>query len=113
MLQKAESVTQDYLDFLPHIFPNVKLDLPEALNELIEVSNFDILLTRLTWLSPIVRAQAAAEVASLLENDKDGIYYQEFFEYLHFLELENLACEGLVILITSLQSPEYIQLLNF
>ncbi|MGV4415538.1 MULTISPECIES: ATP-binding protein [Chryseobacterium] len=105
-LQKAENVTQDYLDFLPHIFPNVKLDLAETLIEPIEVSNFDILMARLTWLSPIVRAQAAEGVTNLLKNDNDGCCHEVFFEYLKFQDLENAACEGLIILINSLQDSE-------
>lgn len=101
-LPKAERVTQYYLDILPQIFPNVELILPDYFISPRKISNFDILLSRFTWISPIVRGLAGEQIANLLILDKTGEYHQLFFNYLSEEELESRVCEGLLVLIKSL-----------
>ncbi|GGP06240.1 hypothetical protein GCM10010992_25660 [Cloacibacterium rupense] len=101
-LPEAERVTQYYLDILPQIFPNVELKVPDYFISPREISNFNILLSRFTWISPIVRGLAGEQIANLLILDKTGEYHQLFFNYLFEEELESIVCEGLLVLIKSL-----------
>lgn len=101
-LPEAERVTQYYLDILPEIFPNVELEVPDYVISPREISNFDILLSRFTWISPIVRGLAGEQIANLLILDKTGEYHQLFLNYLFEEELESRVCEGLLVLIKSL-----------
>lgn len=101
-LTEAEKITQYYLDILPQIFPNVELIIPDYFISPKKISNFDILLSRFTWLSPIVRGLAGEQIANLLILDKTGEYHQLFFNYLFEEELESRVCEGLLVLIKSL-----------
>lgn len=101
-LPKAERITQYYLDILPQIFPNVELIVPEYFITPTEITTFDILLSRFTWISPIVRGLAGEQIANLLILDETGEYHQIFFNYLFEEELESRVCEGLLVLIKSL-----------
>lgn len=101
-LPEAERITQYYLDILPQIFPNVELTVPDYFISPREISNFDILLSRFTWISPIVRGLAGEQIANLLILDDTGEYHHIFFNYLFEEELESRVCEGLLVLIKSL-----------
>ncbi|WHF51273.1 ATP-binding protein [Chryseobacterium gotjawalense] len=101
-LEKAEKITQYYLDILPTIFPNVELEVPEHFINPLIITNFDILISRLTWISPIVRGIAGEKMADLLIQDVTGEFHSGFFNYLFEEELESRVCEGLLILIKSL-----------
>ncbi|KUF47181.1 hypothetical protein AS361_04845 [Myroides marinus] len=104
--EKAEDITKNYIEVLTKIFPNVNLSLPEYLQNLEEVSLFDILLSRLTWISPIVRYKAVESISELLESDKNGDYHKLFFEYLSYVGLENRCCEGLLVILKSLKNKD-------
>ncbi|MDV2442548.1 hypothetical protein CMV00_01875 [Elizabethkingia anophelis] len=104
-LAKAETITRYYINVLQHIFPNTKLTVPDFLSAQSKTTLFDILLSRLNWISPIIKSCAAEEIAELLEQDLDGNYHKIFFNYLYAQSLENKACEGLLIIIKSLQNP--------
>lgn len=101
-LPEAERITQYYLDILSQIFPNVELTVPDYFISPREISNFDILLSRFTWISPIVRGLAGEQIANLLILDDTGEYHHIFFNYLFEEELESRVCEGLLVLIKSL-----------
>ena len=103
---KAEQITSAYIEVLTNIFPNVNLVLPEYLNDLQEVNLFDILLSRLTWVSPIVRYRAVESISELLENDEHGEYHKLFLEYLSYEGLENRCCEGLLVILKSLKNKK-------
>ncbi|WP_312288109.1 ATP-binding protein [Chryseobacterium gleum] len=105
-LAEAERITQYYLNILPHIFSNVELEVPKHFINPLKITNFDILLSRFTWISPIVRGLAGEKIAHLLVLDETGEYHQSFFKYLFEEELENRVCEGLLVIIKSLAKPD-------
>jgi hypothetical protein len=100
----AEIIIEHYLDMLPNIFPNVSLEIPQHFTNPAKISDFDILLTRLHWISPIVRSLAAEKISELLIHDVSGEYHDCFLNYLFHEDLESRVCEGLLILIKSLQN---------
>lgn len=100
----AEIIIEHYLDMLPNIFPTVSLEIPQHLTNPAKISDFDILLTRLHWISPIVRSRAAEKISELLIHDVSGEYHDCFLNYLFHEDLESRVCEGLLILIKSLQN---------
>ncbi|MBL1220414.1 ATP-binding protein [Chryseobacterium sp. L7] len=103
-ISKAENITNSYLNLLPEIFPNIELPVPDFFLSPAEITPFEILLSRLMWINPVTKASAAEAIADILKNDFDGQYHEIFFNYLLVQSLENRACEGLLILIKSLQN---------
>lgn len=100
----AEEIVGYYIDLLPSLFPNVNLPEPEFYKIDAEVELFDILLKRLEWLSPVVKERAAKQIVAILSEDKTGIYHEKYFEWLKIQSLESKACEGLIILLLSVQT---------
>ncbi|AZI67476.1 NACHT domain-containing protein [Kaistella daneshvariae] len=105
-LYEAERITQYYLDILPHIFPNVELKVPDYFSKPLKITNFDILISRLSWISPIVRGLAGEKIANLLRFDKIGEYHSVFLKYLFEEKLESRVCEGLLVIIKSLAESD-------
>lgn len=75
-----------------------------------EVDEFDILLSRLNWPSPLVREMAACEIARLLS---DALIRETIFtrliEWIRQQELESLVTIGLLPLIKAAEKDAQIK----
>lgn len=103
-VQKAEEIAGNFIDILLNLFPNVNLPEPEFYRMDSPKELFDILLLRFEWLSPIVKERAAKQLIMILSEDVTGTYHQKYFSWLKMQTLESKACEGLMILLISVQT---------
>lgn len=105
-LRKAEEITEFYISMLFELFPGVNLPIPEFLQIEKQFDAFDILVQRFRSLTPPIRERAGWHISHLLEEDESGETHQRFVSWLQTLELENLICNGLMLLIKSLQNKK-------
>ncbi|RFZ94140.1 ATP-binding protein [Mucilaginibacter conchicola] len=104
--EKAEALVRSSIDFLPQLFPDVALPVPDFIMYERPISTFKLLLKRLEWLSPLVRERAAFHLARLLAADKSGTLHIQFLGWLEETMLESYACYGLLVLLRSLNQPD-------
>lgn len=102
-LEKAESIFEHYLNALPQLFPSVRLPVPAFIKAERQIGDFEVLLKRLEWVSPLARERAAWHLAELLKKDATGEVHEQFLAWLKDARLETFACYGLLILLKSLE----------
>ncbi|RYZ55990.1 MAG: ATP-binding protein [Sphingobacteriales bacterium] len=105
-LELAEELVDHYLDGLDGLFPDVHLPVPEFWTAPKQVTVLDLLLRRLEWMSPLVRCRASEELAALLIGDTEGVLHDHFYRWLNSINLESVACHGLLVVIRSLGDPD-------
>jgi hypothetical protein len=102
-LEQAEKITEYCLSSLPTLFPDTKLPVPKFFDLEQEIDEFDILIKRFEWLSPLVRERAGFHLAQLLENDQSGQIHNRLLKWFKQVKLESIACCGLLVVLKSLR----------
>jgi hypothetical protein len=105
-LLDAERITENCLDSLNDLFPEVVLDAPNFVSNERQIDKFEIVLKRFEWVSPIVRERAGWHLVELLKNDGTGERHKMFFSWLRSTELESYACYGLLLIAQSLNHKD-------
>jgi hypothetical protein len=96
----AKNLLEVNLEIIPDLFPEISLtSFPTPT----QVGPFEILLSRVQSISPLVRERAAFESAHILSQDQSGQFVYKFIKWLQSQPLETHVCDGLLIAIRSLQ----------
>lgn len=118
-LVNAEIITEASIIFADSLMAETKLPPPiweEVRYAADEVDEFDLVVQRLTWPSPLVRERAATAIAQLLisSSEREGLY-KKFLDKLQRAPLESVVAIYLLCLIrasslTAKENISYIKL---
>jgi hypothetical protein len=105
----AEEITRSSIDITKLLMANVEFP-PVQWRLCPEVDEFDILLSRLKWPSPLVRERAACEIARLLcDISIQETVYAKLIGWISQQELESLVAIGLLPLIKATEMDSQIK----
>lgn len=102
-IEIVEEVTESGVSIMESLMANLELPLAKWVDHT-EIDEFDILLQRLTWPSPLVRERAATAIAELLN---DGINknqnFERLLEWIKYQKLESIVAIGLLPILKALE----------
>lgn len=105
-LEIMEEITESAVSIIGSLMSNLQLPESKWLNAQ-QVDQFDVLLQRLTWPSPLVRERAACAIAELFNNDSEKEkLFDRFLKWLGTQKLESLIAVGLLPIIKALEKAD-------
>ncbi len=102
-LALMEEVTESAVSIVESLIANLQLPKPKWV-AISQVDQFDVLIQRLTWPSPLVRERAACAIARLFNysNDKEK-YFKRYLDWLRAQKLESLVAVALLPTVKALE----------
>jgi len=108
-LDLAEEITQKSIDMLKLLMADIEFP-PVQWVQYPDVDEYDILLSRLKWPSPLVRERAATEIARLLcDASVQETIFTKLTGWIQQQTLESLVAIGLLPLIKSAENDPHIK----
>jgi len=105
----VEEITQSSIDTIKLLMADIEFPTVEW-TQYPDVDEFDILLSRLKWPSPLVRERAATEIARLLcDPSNREIIFTKLIEWIRQQPLESLVTIGLLPIIKAADDCPHIK----